>query len=122
MNFRFIGFVVAREHIIKKHSFLNKASWVEHVANLPRYEKVIYLRKFPDRLSKVGEFIEYIRWFNNPNGCSDFVNRLNPAILIIDPNLDPYINYPHKIPENKVVRRHEKILALLADSIAHYIY
>ncbi len=63
-----------------------------------------------------------MRWFNNPSSCSDFVNRLDPAIVIVDPKLDPYIDYPRKILENKVTGRHEKILMLLADSVAYYAY
>ena len=42
------------------------------------------------------------------------MNELSPAIVVIDPRLDPYIDYPRKIPENRVTRRHERVLALLA--------
>ena len=122
MSFHYIGFVAAREHIIKKHSFLNKASWVKHIADLPKREKIVYLRRFPDRLAKIRVFLEHIKWFNNPSSCNDFVNKLSPAILITDPKLDPYIDYPRKIHESKVTRRHEKILALLADNVAYYTY
>lgn len=95
---RYIGVVVAREHIIKSSIFLNKASWIKHIADLLEHEKTVYLHRFPDRLAKIKEFLEHIRWFNYTRSCNDFVNRLNPAIVIVDPKLDPYISYPRKIP------------------------
>ncbi len=112
--------VAAREHIIKRSSFLNRASWVRHVADFPKHEKLTYLRRFPERLGKVMSCLEYVRWFSSVEKCSRFTN--SPAIVIVDPRLDPYIRYPRKIHENRVSRRHEKILSLLAVNIAYYAY
>jgi len=122
VSFKYIGFVAAWEHVVKRRSFLSRASWVKHAADLPRWEKALYLRKFPERFSKLREFLEYVRWFNDLNSCNNLLERLSPAILIVDPKLHPYINYPRKIPEDRVSRRYEKVLALLADNIAYYAY
>lgn len=95
---------------------------MKHVADLPRLERALYLRKFPERFSKLKEFLEYVRWFNNLDSYSNLVERLRPAVLIVDPKLYTYINYPRKIPEDRVSRRHERVLALLADNVAYYAY
>jgi len=114
--------VAAREHVVKSRGFLIRASWVKHIADLPRWEKALYLRKLPERFSKLREFLEYVRLLNDLDSCSDFVKRLRPAVLIVDPKLYTYIDYPRKIPENRISRRHERVLALLADNVAYYAY
>jgi len=114
--------VAAWEHVVKRCSFLSRASWVKYVADLPRWEKALYLRKFPERFSKLMEFLEYVKWFNDLDNCSNLIDRLRPAVLIVDPKLYTYINYPRKIPEHRVSRRYEKVLALLADNVAYYVY
>jgi hypothetical protein len=114
--------VAAREHAVKSSSFLNKASWVKHVADLSKHERATYLHKLPSRLAKIVNFLEYIMHFNNTEDCNSFVDNLQPAIVIVDPKLNPHINYPRKITEDRVKRRHEKLLALLADNIAYYAY
>lgn len=121
-SFRYVGLVGAREHVIKRPDFLNKASWVRHVADLPRHEKTVYLHRFPSRLNKIINYLNYVRSFNNVRECSKFIQLTKPAIVIADPKLSPRIRHPHKIPENKVSRRYEKILTLLADNVAYYAY
>ena len=108
--------------MVKKPAFLAKASWVKRVADLPRREKVVYLHRLPDRLAKIKEFLDYIRVFSSVEACSIFVGRINPALVIVDPKLMRYIDHPRKIPEDRVKRRHERILALLADNVAYYAY
>ncbi len=114
--------VAAREHIVKRPSFLNMASWVKHVADMSSREKLVYLHRFPARLSKIMDYLEYVRVFSSVEACNRFVGSLNPAIVIVDPRLDPYISYPRKILEDRVRRRHERILMLLADNVAYYAY
>jgi len=121
-SFKYIGLVAAREHVIKRPSFLSIASWVKHVADLPKREKLAYLRRLPDRLSRIMSYLEYVRWFSSVESCSAFIDSITPAIVILDPRLDPYIRYPRKILEDRVSRRHEEILSLLADNVAYYAY
>ena len=122
VSFRFIGLVGARECNVKCGSFLNLASWVKHVADLSRREKTVYLHRFPSRLHRLHGHLDYVRVFSSLRECNNFINTVKPAILIVDPKLSPYITYPRKISEDKVKRRHERILVLLADNIAYYTY
>ena len=121
-SFKYIGLVAAKEHVIKTANFLNKTSWIKHIADLPKREKTVYLHRLPDRLAKVTKYLSRIRLFRNTKTCSEFVKILNPAVVIVDPKLNPHIDYPRKVLEDRVKRRHEKILALLADNIAYYSY
>ncbi|RLG82144.1 MAG: hypothetical protein DRO09_00940 [Thermoprotei archaeon] len=121
-SFKYIGLVAAREHVIKRSSFLNRASWVKHVADLPRREKLVYLRRFPSRLARVLEYLVHVKWFNSVEACNTFIKTLNPAIVVVDPKLHLHIDYPRRILEDEVKKRYEKILALLADNIAYYSY
>jgi len=57
------------------------------VTDLPRWEKALYLRELSERFSKLKRLLEYVKLFNDLDSCSNLVERLRPAVLVVDPKL-----------------------------------
>ncbi len=87
-----MGVVAAKEYVVKRPDFLCRASWVRHVVDLPKREKLSCLHRFPSRLSKILNYLERIKWFNDVRKCRAFVSTLNPAIVVANPK--PYPQEP----------------------------
>ncbi len=84
-----MGVVAAKEYVVKRPDFLCRASWVRHVVDLPKCEKLSYLHRFPSRLSKILNYLERVKWFNDVRKCRAFVSTLNLATVVADPKPIP---------------------------------
>ncbi len=119
---KYIGVVAAREHSIKSSDFLNRASWVKHIADLPRREKTVYLHRLPTRLSRIMDYLESTRYFLSIDNCNKYIELLRPVVVLVDDKLYNAITYPRKVKESRIRERHRKVLIMLADNVAYYTY
>ncbi|RLB79811.1 MAG: hypothetical protein DRH17_13110 [Deltaproteobacteria bacterium] len=119
---RVIALVGAREHILKRREFLDYTSWLVHFRELHPRKKRSYLAKFPKRFSKISNHLLYVRIFRYENELQNFVNQLEPAVLLVDDkllNLFQETNTPI-VPEKNIRYKHHERLMLLADNLANY--
>jgi len=121
-DFRFVGMVVARESVIKSSEFLNLASWVKHVADLPRREKIAYLHRFPKRLAKIRSYLEHVLVVRGIEEANRRLVELKPDVVLVDNALYSYVHHPRKVMESRVKERHRRVLMLLTDNVAYYAY
>ncbi len=121
-SFKYIGVVVAEEHLIKQSNFLDSTSWARHIADLAKQEKTVYLHRLPHRLAKVSSYFMYIRHFSSPLSCNNFIQSIKPIVALVDDKLYNLLTYKPKVKESRVKERHRKVLTILADNVAYYAY
>jgi len=121
-SFKYIGLVAARESVIKSNDFLNRSSWVKHIADLPKREKVAYLHRFPSRLARVRDYLERILVVSSIESANSAVTDLAPTTVLVDDTLYSHIQHPRKVRESRVKERHRRVLISLADNVAYYAY
>jgi len=82
----------------------------------------VYLHRLPYRLTKIRNYLMYVRHFSSLDNCNDFILSIKPIVALVDDKLYSLITYKPKVKESKVKERHRKILTILADNVAYYAY
>ena len=119
-----IAIVCAKEYILKSQRFATIVSSLKHYRKVPSTRKKTYLKTFIRKYAKLYNYLEVIRILPYNLGAMSNVDRLlsqvKPALIIIDDKLYNKVNYPIKLKESRVRRKHIKNLVTVADNLANY--
>jgi len=117
-----IAVVGAREHVLKRSTFLDYTSWVVHFRKLHPRRKHSYLAKFSKRFPKISGHLLYARIFTSENEMLKFIMQLRPSVILVDDKLLDIVKDVNTliILEKNIRYRHHRRLMLLADNLANY--
>ncbi len=114
-----IAVVGAREHLLKSE-ITRRSSWLQHFRRIPSNEKRRYLRKFPDRFSRIQGFLAVIRVTRSIDEADKIIANIKPSLVVVDDKLYDKINHPNKVKESSPKPKYLDVLILLADNLANY--
>lgn len=95
-----IALVGAREHVLKSHEFSTIAATLKHYRTVQSKRKHSYIKAFPRRYLKLYKYIEIARvYIYTPNTLREvnrLLQKLEPALVIVDDKLHDQVDYPEK--------------------------
>ena len=121
-----IAVVGAREHVLKSQEFSTIAARLKHYREVRSKEKRSYIKAFPRRYLKLLNYIEtakvYVYGVKAIEEINTLLQKLKPALIIVDDKLYNKINYPEnqKRREGEAKRKYEEHLKKIADNLANY--
>ncbi len=121
---RIIALVGAREHILKSQRFTTIASTLKHFRKVSSSRKKTYLKAFTRRYARLYNYLEIARVLTYSveamNKINQLLSKIKPALSIVDDKLYSEVNYPVKLRESKVRKRHLENLVTITDNLANY--
>ncbi len=113
-----IVLVGAREDVLKSRRFTRTCSMLKHFRRIGSDRKKQYMRTFIKRYqNRIKSLVEVVKVFDNVDELLDYLNSLNPALIIVDDKLYDKI----KIREGSGKPKYMEYLVLLADNLANYV-
>ena len=117
-----IVLVGAREDVLKSRRFTRTCSMLKHFRRIGSDRKKQYMRTFIKRYqNRIKSLVEVVRVFDNVDELLDYLNSLNPALIIVDDKLYDKIVHHNKIREGSGKPKYMEYLVLLADNLANYV-
>lgn len=108
--------------------FNQKASWLKHISELPKRERMSYLRKFPERYQNLKPLLHKVELTPFFSDIAPTIENSIPSVglvivddAVLNKQLKAYANQKNVLRESIAKNRKKfRLLVLLADNLAYY--
>ncbi len=117
-----IVLVGVREDILKSRRFTRACSILKHFRRIGSDRKKQYMKTFIKRYqSKIKDIVEVVKVFNDVDDLIEYLESLNPTLIILDDKLYDKVKLQNKVRESSGKPKYMEYLMLVADNLANYV-